>query len=767
MRDDDRHIHHDHAARGRPALEVAPVMAHPDNDTRPDLDTDTGSDQANRVAREPGRARHPTGPLGTPDAADGADDGDAGPAAHAPDAAGDGEGLVLVDSPQAQQPPRLTSTAVRASQRQPIIPPWLRSRRELRAAVGWLAGHLAHTAAYHATRSPKYAARLAVRAPRGAARLLAGTLRWTLDAEGAPARQAALRRDDVEQYLKLSRQRDDRVRLRSTITTIAATAVLLVLLIVLLGPWWARWAVAAGLVALLGVLGAPADRPLLDTAVVTPRVARLTSEVVVRALGVLGLAGITQALAKNPRAISFPSPITRDGPGWRADVDLPPGVTAAEVIDRRDKLASGLGRPLGCVWPEGNHEVSPGRLVLWVGDQDMAATRQPAWPLLRSGTVDLFRPFPFGTDPRGRTVAMELAYSNLLIGSIPGAGKTFSLRVPLLAAALDPRAELWCFELKGTGDLDPIGQVSARYASGGDDDIVEHALLALRDLREQCTTRAATIKQLPKHLCPENKITPQLAGNLRLGLQPLVVAIDECQELFTHPDLGKEAGELAERIIKLGRALGIMLLLATQRPDARSLPTGLSANVGTRFCLRVMGQLENDMILGTSAYKNGIRATMFTARDKGVGYLVGGPDPQITRVFYVDNPATERVIARARAARQEAGTLIGHAAGEPPSPPAHRAETLLGDILAVIPPSEAKVWSETVLERLADLRPDLYGTLTRDQLTAALKPYGITTGQVWGTTGDGRGANRRGIDRQAVADAATQRDRRRAGGSPP
>jgi DNA segregation ATPase FtsK/SpoIIIE, S-DNA-T family len=70
-----------------------------------------------------------------------------------------------------------------------------------------------------------------------------------------------------------------------------------------------------------------------------------------------------------------------------------------------------------------------------------------------------------------------------------------------------------------------------------------------------------------------------------------------------------------------------MLLLATQRPDARSLPTGVSANVGTRFCLRVMGQLENDMILGTSAYKNGVRATMFTARDKGVGYLVGGPDP--------------------------------------------------------------------------------------------------------------------------------------------
>jgi hypothetical protein len=36
-----------------------------------------------------------------------------------------------------------------------------------------------------------------------------------------------------------------------------------------------------------------------------------------------------------------------------------------------------------------------------------------------------------------------------------------------------------------------------------------------------------------------------------------------------------------------------------------------------------MGQTENDMVLGTSAYKNGLRATTFGPRDKGIGYLVG------------------------------------------------------------------------------------------------------------------------------------------------
>jgi S-DNA-T family DNA segregation ATPase FtsK/SpoIIIE len=672
---------------------------------------------------------------------------------------------VLVDRPDAQRPVRLRVEGLRAGQRRPIVPPWLRSRGELRQTTRWAAGYATHTSAYHLTRAPKYAGRLAFRAPRGGLRLLVGWLRWLFDLEGEPVRQATVNSQDPEVYLRLARQRDRRVRWRSILTTVLLAALVAGMVAIALAPLWARYAALAALVGALGMLGRPADRPLLDTAVVVPRVARLTSQTVTRALGVLGLAGINQALGKDPKAIGFVAPITRDGPGWRADVDLPPGVTAAEVIDRRDKLASGLGRPLGCVWPEPHPDSHPGRLVLWVGDQDMASARQPAWPLLKAGTVDLFRPFPFGTDPRGRLVAMELVFTNVLIGSIPGYGKTFSLRVPLLAAALDPRAELWTFELKGTGDLEPLAHVSSRYASGLDDDTIRLALFALRDLRKACASRAATIKGLPKTVCPENKVTPRLASRPELGLHPLVVAIDECQELFTHPEYGAEAGELAEKIIKLGRALGVILLLATQRPDAKSLPTGVSANVGTRFCLRVMGQTENDMILGTSAYKNGVRATMFTRRDTGVGYLVGAADDaQITRTFYVDTPTAERLCQRARAARQAAGTLQGHAAGQPTQT---RRDTLLADILTVVPAGEAKVWSEVLLERLQDLRRDVYGDLSRDQLTAALKTHGITTTQVWGTTPAGEGANRRGIHRQAVADAIAPTRKPPAADPPP
>lgn len=50
-------------------------------------------------------------------------------------------------------------------------------------------------------------------------------------------------------------------------------------------------------------------------------------------------------------------------------------------------------------------------------------------------------------------------------------------------------------------------------------------------------------------------------------------------------------------------------------------------------------------------YRNGVRATTFSRRDRGMGYLVGADDPQIVRTFYIDGQAAETVVARARAAR--------------------------------------------------------------------------------------------------------------------
>ncbi|MCZ9348088.1 cell division protein FtsK, partial [Streptomyces sp. TRM76130] len=243
-----------------------------------------------------------------------------------------------------------------------------------------------------------------------------------------------------------------------------------------------------------------------------------------------------------------------------------------------------------------------------------------------------------------------------------------------------------------------------------------------------------------------------------------VVGVDECQVLFEHPEHGKEFEEVITDLVKRGPATGIVVLLATQRPDAKSLPTGISANASARWCLKVMGQLENDMVLGTSAYKRGVRATMFAWGDKGIHYFVGeGSDARIVRSVYVDAGGAEAIAARARRVREKAGLLAGHALGEAPEPTT-AAYDLLADILAVVPAKEAKVWSETVVARLAELRPEVYDGWDAEGLAVALKPHGVPTGQVWGKTESGKGANRRGIERARITAAIAERDGKRDAG---
>ncbi|TCJ34163.1 cell division protein FtsK [Parafrankia sp. BMG5.11] len=666
-----------------------------------------------------------------------------------------GEVLVPVDPPR---PPRRRRLEPRPGARRPIIPSWLRSWVALRVAARWAAGHYSYTAAYHAVRLPLYAGRLAARAPRGAGRLVAGAVGWLVDRDARPVIAAAIRQEDASTYLRLARLHDTRTRTRAILAGLVGLPALV------LAVWWwvaaptgAHLPILAAAIAVLGVVGAPADRPLMSPAVVPTRVGRLTADVVTRALGALGIAEINRA-RREGGGITYPSPIMRDGPGWRAEVDLPYGVTVSDILERRERLASGLRRPLGCVWPEAGHDAHAGRLILWVGDQDMSQAPAAPWPLAQRGLVDVFAPLPFGSDPRGRAVSISLVENNVLVGSLPGAGKTSAVRVLMLGCGLDPTCELWVFNLKGTADLDAAEKFATRYATGLDDATAETTLAALRELRADIARRAEAIRRLPKDLCPDGKVTRQIAGLRSQGLHPLVTIIDECQNLFSHPDYGKEAGELATAIIKLGRALGVVLILATQRPDAASLPTGVSSNASIRFCLRVMGQVENDMILGTSMYKNGIQASTLRPSDKGIGYLVGATDePMIVRAAYIDTPTAEKIADRARAARIAAGRLAEHApreiaAAEPVT------LSLLDDILTVIADAENRVWSETVVARLAELRPDLYGGWGPEQLAVVLKPYGIETSQI-NRRVRGKVVNRRGIVRHDVAAVVAERDR--------
>lgn len=437
----------------------------------------------------------------------------------------------------------------------------------------------------------------------------------------------------------------------------------------------------------------------------------------------------------------IPTPlVVRDKSGWRAEVDLPAGVTAAQVIAKRENLAAALNRPLDSVWPECDTATSPGRLVLWVGDNGLSSMLQQLWPVTQLPKLDIFEPFAFGLDAKGDNVNLSLAENNMLIGAIPGAGKTTSLRNVLLGAVLDPRTELWLWEFKGTGDFDALEPLATptRFGSGPSDANVESAMAGLVALKAECERRAEVIRSLGAQ-APEHKVTSELA-NLP-GLHPIVVAIDESQELFRSrvpygkSTIGKEAGELAESIIKLGRALGIMLLISTQRPDQESLPTGVTANVSTRFCLRVLDQVSNDMILGTSAHKRGIKANNITSREKGVGYLLGQHDEaKIVRVF---NPSLQEIygiVDKAIALRD------GRDKPEAISAPLENQGGLLVDIITAFGDDTTLQFGQLV-ERLESMG-ERYTGMTSEQLGREVRRMGVESRGIFKSADK---SNRRGV----------------------
>jgi S-DNA-T family DNA segregation ATPase FtsK/SpoIIIE len=178
---------------------------------------------------------------------------------------------VLVDSSEAQRPDRLTLAGLRQAERRPILPAWLRSRRELAEVIRWAVGFAGYMSLYYLARIPAVAGRLASRSPHGLARTVGRWRRWLFDAEGEPLRRVSADRADAETYLKLARQRDRRVRWRAFLTGVLVVAVIAAAVGMALTPPWARLLACTVALGLLGWAGQPADRPLIQRAVAVPK----------------------------------------------------------------------------------------------------------------------------------------------------------------------------------------------------------------------------------------------------------------------------------------------------------------------------------------------------------------------------------------------------------------------------------------------------------------------------------------------------------------
>jgi S-DNA-T family DNA segregation ATPase FtsK/SpoIIIE len=639
-----------------------------------------------------------------------------------------------------------TVTNLSEAERRPIVPAWMRTKDGRQTFVGRAWNLFWYSVALHAWKSPTYLGKMAVFAPWGLLRVLGRQIRWASHPQLTELLNAAAAKNDLDQGpLIASKVADARkARFLALGAEVLAVAVL-VLVLRTLAPWWAQWLVVAVALPVFAHVGRPVDKPIIEHVTIGRRFTRLTALMVRDAVVSLRLTGL-----KGPEDISFPPPgVHGDGPGWLARFELPPGLIAADVLAKRDRLSGALRLPLDQVWPE----VGPDHLAqvdLWVGYKPASAMGEPKWMLAApDARTSIFEAYPFATDARGRPIEIILFEKNVLMGGQPGAGKSFGARALCTIAGLDPTCELKIAEFKGVGDFLDMAEMCTDYACGVDDEAFDIGEAIIDWALAECARRGDKIKKLRQSgQLPDGKITPEFAARPGSGLHPVFILIDEFHELLLNR---KGVAEKCERVIRRGRALGIMFVLATQIPDANTIPTSITKCVSIRICMSVADWQSNDQILGTGAYKRGHTATMFRpGYDAGWGVMQGlRRDGETGRTYFPNPDARTAIVERMRELRGMG--VVGADTGE-----RVKARDMLADVRAVWRANEAGVPWGVLAERLAELAPEVYEGITGDMVREALKRFDIATQNV-NVKVDGEWTQVKGMRRTALEQAEAKR----------
>ena len=194
-------------------------------------------------------------------------------------------------------------------------------------------------------------------------------------------------------------------------------------------------------------------------------------------------------------------------------------------------------------------------------------------------------------------VTIDLArVPHILLGGATGSGKSVLLKL-LLMQANKKGAKVCIADFKGGVDFPPIWHTACRMCFEE-----QSTLELLTELTEELERRKQLLKAsgLP-NIDHYNAVTGE-------NLQRYIFACDELAEMLDKTGLTKEQKEIVVKIEGLlgtiarqGRAFGIHLILATQRPDSTILNGQIKNNINCRICGRADNVLSMIILDKTDA----------------------------------------------------------------------------------------------------------------------------------------------------------------------
>ncbi|YCU59061.1 hypothetical protein ACRYGV_07955 [Mycobacteroides abscessus] len=274
-----------------------------------------------------------------------------------------------------------------------------------------------------------------------------------------------------------------------------------------------------------------------------------------------------------------------------------PGKSAKDWNSKLDALRAGL-KAAGL--DASNFKISDGTdgtVVLHMNDVDPFAGTAP-----ESGTFDSER----GRSLLGITESGEECWitwagsSGLVVGGVPGSGKTASL-LPVFSGMAE-MCELHVFDGKAGFDLHPLRHIAKTYDRSGD------VTAPLETLRRLDALRTARAEALYETLSASNFWNLTQVQRDQLGVKPVFIVLDECQTWLDTSGMDKEEKSVADEVRKLvrtlvqkGRSAGIVVVLTTQKPDATSIPTVIRDNAALKISFRVSTPEQAVTVLGRQA----------------------------------------------------------------------------------------------------------------------------------------------------------------------
>lgn len=294
-------------------------------------------------------------------------------------------------------------------------------------------------------------------------------------------------------------------------------------------------------------------------------------------------------------------------------------------------------------------ETRPGRLRVRLVDRSVLPVVEP--PHLRNFGVDVLTdPVPIGITDAGEVILVALWQGSVLVGGIPGCGKSGILQLCCGWVALDRRALLYTCDGKEGSELGRWSPVAAGSAG-----TVRETLELLTEVEEVRKRRADERAALGLRIWP-----PEALGAVVVVIDELAVLTDMTGLRGAEREEREALSRLLVHLVRVGRADRVIFVAATQRPSVDVINPGFRDLILTRVAGRCSTREQSATILGSGAGA-GLDATSLPPSPGS--FIVCGHAPEAVRgrAFWLIDDQLDQLLARAveiRRAGGQPGTVV-------------------------------------------------------------------------------------------------------------